>query len=59
MITDYLTVKEVAAKLRLSEWQVRDYARTGALPAVRGPGKHLRFPEDQLVAVMDARPASA
>ena len=54
----YISVKEAAARLSVSERSVRRLVAAGRVPAVRidGPGSALRIPEDALERWLWAEP---
>jgi excisionase family DNA binding protein len=56
----YVTVAEVAERLRYSAWYVRDLARSGRLPSVRlSPGGRLLFDPAAVEAALHASGGAA
>ena len=45
---EFLTVKEVAEMLNLSERTIRDYMKKRIIPYVKLPGGSIRFPKDEI-----------
>ena len=60
MTNTYLTVEEIAARLRCGEWHVRTLCRSGALRATKRHGRWYSTPEwaDEYMEAGDNRAAS-
>lgn len=61
MSTTYLTVPEIAERMRCSEWQAKRICRSGALRATKPNGRWLSTPEwvDEYMAGGENRVQSA
>ena len=59
MTTELLTCEELAQRLRLKSATVREWARTGQIPAIRVGPKVIRFDFAKVLSVLEAAPASS
>ncbi|MGC4769239.1 helix-turn-helix domain-containing protein [Micromonospora sp. DT44] len=61
MEEEFLTVDEVAARLRVSRWSVGRYITSGALHAIKGDGRNgpVRIPISSYRAYIDAHTVTA
>ncbi len=55
-VTELLTARELAKRLRVSPETVRAWARRGSIPAVRLSRKVIRFDADAVIAALSATP---
>jgi len=55
-MTDYLTVNEAAARLRVSSRTIRRWIASGELEAFRLPSGVLRIPETAVQAILPVYP---
>jgi len=51
-VNEYLTAKQVAQMLQISEATVTRWARIGELPVVRLPGRTVRFRREDVEAFL-------
>ncbi|MEV4384364.1 helix-turn-helix domain-containing protein [Micromonospora sp. NPDC049580] len=61
MDEQFLTIDEVAGRLRVSRWSVRRYIESGALKATKADGRNgaVRIPLSSYVAYIEAHTVTA